>query len=46
MAERPFSEVSFSDSNLKVVNILASCNFIIARHKRAKIPWNSLRMMN
>ena len=46
MAEKPFSEVSFSDRNLMVVNILASCKFIIARHKRVKIQWNSLRMMN
>ena len=33
LAERRFSEVSFSDQNLKVVNILASCNFSFARHK-------------
>ena len=37
MVERPFSKIRFKERFLKIVYILASCNFIIAKHKRAKI---------
>ena len=38
MAERPFSEVSFSDRNLKVVNILASLTLSLRDTREVRYP--------